>query len=275
MLLKVIGRFDEAPESLKTYYDRVRERPAFQPREGRPEGGGGRAGCRSGSHQGDAERQVTPFVYNSVHDSVGVMMQINAPSLFDAQRFLSSTEQRVAPMSTQRSSPACASVWAIALVSVLLCMVAVARAASAPDSLGTIKERDGIHIAPDQISISGISSGGWLAVQYHIAHSSQIMGAGVVAGGPYHCAGAEGATHVSAPVGWVSTTPVRPATSAREPPRKRSLSVSMRGRRTSRTPSRQRSRKRGTARSIRSPDCSARGSGSSREDTRTTRRTIL
>ena len=93
-------------------------------------------------------------------------------------------------MSTQRSSPACASVWAIALVSVLLCMVAVARAASAPDSLGTIKERDGIHIAPDQISISGISSGGWLAVQYHIAHSSQIMGAGVVAGGPYHCAGA-------------------------------------------------------------------------------------
>lgn len=30
MLLKFIGRFDEAPESLKSYYDRLRERPAFK-----------------------------------------------------------------------------------------------------------------------------------------------------------------------------------------------------------------------------------------------------
>ncbi len=30
MLLKFIGRFDEAPEPLKGYYDRLRERPAFR-----------------------------------------------------------------------------------------------------------------------------------------------------------------------------------------------------------------------------------------------------
>jgi len=87
--------------------------------------------------------------------------------------------------------PACLPVWAVVLASVLVCVFAAARAAAAPDSLGAIKQRDGINIAPDQISISGVSAGGWLAVQYHVAHSSQIMGVGVVAGGPYHCAGSK------------------------------------------------------------------------------------
>ena len=34
-----------------------------------------------------------------------------------------------------------------------------------------------------KISVSGISSGGYFAVQFHIAYSKTIMGAGVVAGG--------------------------------------------------------------------------------------------
>lgn len=38
------------------------------------------------------------------------------------------------------------------------------------------------------ISVSGISSGGYFAVQYHIAHSSTVMGAAIFAGGPYYCA---------------------------------------------------------------------------------------
>ncbi|XP_035672280.1 uncharacterized protein LOC118413177 [Branchiostoma floridae] len=38
---------------------------------------------------------------------------------------------------------------------------------------------------PDQVSISGFSSGGSFAVQYHVAHSQSIMGAGVLAGGAY------------------------------------------------------------------------------------------
>jgi hypothetical protein len=57
------------------------------------------------------------------------------------------------------------------------------------ESLGAIKNEFGIKVDRNQISISGLSSGGWLAVQYHIAHSHQIMGIGILAGGPYHCAG--------------------------------------------------------------------------------------
>jgi len=35
--------------------------------------------------------------------------------------------------------------------------------------------------------VSGISSGGFMSVQFQIAHSSIIRGAGIVAGGPYYC----------------------------------------------------------------------------------------
>lgn len=59
---------------------------------------------------------------------------------------------------------------------------------AAPESLGTIKQRSGIKADADQVSISGLSAGAYMAVQYHIAHSSQIMGVGIIAGGPYHCA---------------------------------------------------------------------------------------
>lgn len=40
-----------------------------------------------------------------------------------------------------------------------------------------------------QTSLSGLSSGGYMAVQLHVAHSSTFKkGIGVVAGGPYYCA---------------------------------------------------------------------------------------
>jgi len=37
-------------------------------------------------------------------------------------------------------------------------------------------------------TISGISSGGYMAVQLHVAYSSKITGAAIIAGGPYWCA---------------------------------------------------------------------------------------
>lgn len=40
----------------------------------------------------------------------------------------------------------------------------------------------------NQISVSGISAGGFFASQVHVALSSQVMGVGVVTGGPYFCA---------------------------------------------------------------------------------------
>jgi poly(3-hydroxybutyrate) depolymerase len=39
-----------------------------------------------------------------------------------------------------------------------------------------------------RISVSGVSAGGFMAVQSHIALADRIGGAGIVAGGPYHCA---------------------------------------------------------------------------------------
>lgn len=38
------------------------------------------------------------------------------------------------------------------------------------------------------VTVSGISSGGYMAVQFHVAHSSIVRGAGVIAAGPYYCA---------------------------------------------------------------------------------------
>ncbi|RQQ25474.1 depolymerase [Burkholderia stagnalis] len=41
---------------------------------------------------------------------------------------------------------------------------------------------------PAQTSVSGLSSGAFMAVQYQVAYSGSVVGAGVVAGGPYYCA---------------------------------------------------------------------------------------
>ncbi|MGZ5157826.1 MAG: extracellular catalytic domain type 2 short-chain-length polyhydroxyalkanoate depolymerase [Caldimonas sp.] len=41
---------------------------------------------------------------------------------------------------------------------------------------------------PKQTTVSGLSSGAFMAVQLQVAYSASIAGAGVVAGGPYYCA---------------------------------------------------------------------------------------
>jgi len=41
---------------------------------------------------------------------------------------------------------------------------------------------------PTQTSVSGLSSGAFMAVQYQVAYSGSVVGAGIVAGGPYYCA---------------------------------------------------------------------------------------
>lgn len=40
-----------------------------------------------------------------------------------------------------------------------------------------------LHIDPKKISVSGISSGAAMATQFHFAHSSEVLGAGLFAGG--------------------------------------------------------------------------------------------
>ena len=44
-----------------------------------------------------------------------------------------------------------------------------------------------LNIAIAETSISGISSGTFMSVQFQVAHSSIVRGVGIIAGGPYYC----------------------------------------------------------------------------------------
>src|SRR4029450_5297438 len=44
----------------------------------------------------------------------------------------------------------------------------------------------------DETSVSGLSAGAYMAGQLQVAHSSHIVGAGIVAGGPFGCAETSG-----------------------------------------------------------------------------------
>jgi len=46
-----------------------------------------------------------------------------------------------------------------------------------------------LKVDPAEVTVSGVSAGGYMAVQLHVAFSATFKkGAGVIAGGPYHCA---------------------------------------------------------------------------------------
>ena len=45
-----------------------------------------------------------------------------------------------------------------------------------------------LHASTEWLTTSGISSGAYMAVQFQVAHSALVRGAGVVAGGPFACA---------------------------------------------------------------------------------------
>ncbi len=51
-----------------------------------------------------------------------------------------------------------------------------------------------LRIDPQRMTVSGISSGAYMAHQVHLAFSTRIAGAGLIAGGPYACA-ADDLTH--------------------------------------------------------------------------------
>jgi poly(3-hydroxybutyrate) depolymerase len=45
-----------------------------------------------------------------------------------------------------------------------------------------------LRTQPAGVTASGLSSGGYMAVQFHVAHSASVSGGGAIAGGPYYCA---------------------------------------------------------------------------------------
>jgi hypothetical protein len=70
--------------------------------------------------------------------------------------------------------------WLIALIALALVAACSSSKPAAP--------LPGLTIDPSAISVSGLSSGGFMAVQIHVAYSATFKrGAGIVAGGPYYC----------------------------------------------------------------------------------------
>lgn len=70
---------------------------------------------------------------------------------------------------------------------VLVCIAMIAtlvRPAFAADSQQLPK----LSAAPDGVSVSGISSGAFMAGQFQMAHAKKVVGAAIIAGGPYGCA---------------------------------------------------------------------------------------
>src|SRR5438105_12190929 len=72
--------------------------------------------------------------------------------------------------------------WAFSVLA-LICAAAAAFNADAQ-----AVQLHGLNVDVQQTSVSGLSSGGFMAVQFEVANSSIVKGAGIVAGGPYYCA---------------------------------------------------------------------------------------
>lgn len=69
------------------------------------------------------------------------------------------------------------------LLGVLLAWVVV------PPCLGEqLPPLPALNVDIAETSVSGISSGAFMSVQFQVAHSSIVKGVGVIAGGPYYCA---------------------------------------------------------------------------------------
>ena len=75
----------------------------------------------------------------------------------------------------------------IAVVALAFSATAFAQSTDPADS--PIASLPALNAQQTQTSISGLSSGAFMAAQFHIAYSEDLVGAGVVAGGPWNCAG--------------------------------------------------------------------------------------
>lgn len=74
------------------------------------------------------------------------------------------------------------------LLAALLCAAASAADADEPQ-VRSSAALPTLRIDPTGISVSGVSSGGYQAAQLQVAYSATFSGAGVIAAGPYFCAG--------------------------------------------------------------------------------------
>jgi len=64
----------------------------------------------------------------------------------------------------------------------------LALAAAASPTAAQVISLPSYNVDINQTSVSGLSAGGYMAVQFDVAFSSMMRGAGIIAGGPFYCA---------------------------------------------------------------------------------------
>jgi poly(3-hydroxybutyrate) depolymerase len=67
-------------------------------------------------------------------------------------------------------------------------LLAVSACSRGADDAASAARLPKLPIDPATVTVSGISSGGAMAVQFHVAHSALVRGTGILAGIPYLCA---------------------------------------------------------------------------------------
>ncbi|CAJ5714529.1 depolymerase [Burkholderia pseudomallei] len=60
--------------------------------------------------------------------------------------------------------------------------------AAAPADARAAPPLPALRADANRVSVSGLSSGAYMALQYQVAYSASVVGVGVIAGGPYYCA---------------------------------------------------------------------------------------
>ena len=63
--------------------------------------------------------------------------------------------------------------------------ILLALAATAAQAAGPLPRLD---ILPGSLTVSGVSAGGYMATQYQVAYSKDVIGAGIIGAGPWLCA---------------------------------------------------------------------------------------
>jgi poly(3-hydroxybutyrate) depolymerase len=67
-------------------------------------------------------------------------------------------------------------------------LLALLLAACGTSAAWASEELPRLNILPGSLTVSGVSAGGYMATQYQVAFSKDVIGAGIVAAGPWFCA---------------------------------------------------------------------------------------
>lgn len=99
----------------------------------------------------------------------------------------------------------------------ILCFCALIARISVASAASNYPQLPALNIDIAQTSVSGLSSGGFMAVQFAVAYSSIIKGVGVVAAGPYYCSQSDiriATTRCSCTIAPASSCDVTPASAS-------------------------------------------------------------